>query len=200
MPDPRLTREDLIARLAEVFRAHGYDGASLAAIGEATGLGKGSLYHAFPGGKAEMAEAVLTDIESWFEARIFEPLRSQPPVEAVTAMLESVRAYFEEGRRICLVGAFALGDTRDRFAAAVNRYFERWHTALAGCLERGGLSSAHADRLASETLAAIQGGLILARARDDSRLFTEAIECQAARLTALLTARQRKAAPVSGGT
>src|SRR5215216_2499764 len=69
-------RTDLLPLLAEVFRAHGYDGATLALISEATGLGKGSLYHFFPGGKAQMASEVLAEIDSWFERNIFAPLCS----------------------------------------------------------------------------------------------------------------------------
>ena len=52
----------MIPVVAEVFRAHGYEGATLSVITEATGLGKGSLYHFFPGGKEELAAAVLADL------------------------------------------------------------------------------------------------------------------------------------------
>ena len=51
-------RSAAIPALAEAFREHGFEGASLAQLCEATGLGKGSLYHFFPGGKDEMAEVV----------------------------------------------------------------------------------------------------------------------------------------------
>ncbi|HKX35432.1 MAG TPA: TetR/AcrR family transcriptional regulator, partial [Rhizorhapis sp.] len=44
-------RSDIIPVLGEVFREHGFEGASLAIISARTGLGKGSLYHFFPGGK-----------------------------------------------------------------------------------------------------------------------------------------------------
>ena len=44
-------RSDVLPLLAEVFREHGYEGASLSLISKATGLGKGSLYHFFPGVK-----------------------------------------------------------------------------------------------------------------------------------------------------
>src|SRR5689334_1226155 len=44
-------REHVLSQLGEVFRAHGYEGASLTLITEATGLGKGSLYNLFPRGK-----------------------------------------------------------------------------------------------------------------------------------------------------
>ena len=68
-------RRQLLRALGEVFRAHGYEGASLTLITEATGLGKGSLYHLFPGGKAQMAAEVLAEIDGWFELNIFAPLR-----------------------------------------------------------------------------------------------------------------------------
>jgi AcrR family transcriptional regulator len=42
--------------LLKLFRQFGYDGVTLSKISQATGLGKASLYHYFPGGKAEMAE------------------------------------------------------------------------------------------------------------------------------------------------
>ena len=51
-------RGDVLPALTEVFRTHGYEGASLALISRHTGLGKGSLYHFFPGGKEEMAAEV----------------------------------------------------------------------------------------------------------------------------------------------
>ena len=59
-------RDRLLGIVAEVFREHGYEGASLSLIGEATGLGKGSLYHFFPSGKEEMAGAVIAHINGWF--------------------------------------------------------------------------------------------------------------------------------------
>lgn len=52
-------RADAVSALAEVFREHGFEGASLSLLSKATGLGKGSLYNFFPGGKEEMMEAVL---------------------------------------------------------------------------------------------------------------------------------------------
>lgn len=68
-------RTDIIPVLAEIFREHGFEGASLSIIGEKTGLGKGSLYHFFPGGKEEMAAAVLHEIDTWFENNVYRPLR-----------------------------------------------------------------------------------------------------------------------------
>jgi len=72
---PVSDRADLLPLLAECFARTATKGATLALISEATGLGKGSLYHFFPDGKAQMAAEVVADIDSWFEVNIFAPLR-----------------------------------------------------------------------------------------------------------------------------
>lgn len=171
-----MERADVLPLLGEAFREHGYEGASLSVIHKRTGLGRGSLYHFFPGGKAEMAAAVLEDIDAWFEREIFSPLCSEAdPEAAINAMWEAVSAYFQSGQRVCLVGAFALADTRDRFADAVNAYFTRWIEALADALRRLGHDAADADALAEQAVAGIQGAITLARARRDPALFERVV-------------------------
>ena len=170
-------RSDVIPVLAELFRENGYEATSLALIGAATGLGKGSLYHFFPGGKAEMARAVLAEIDLWFETRIFQPLEQQPnPSAAIATMFDDVSIYFRSGRRVCLVGVLALGNVRDRFAESVQGYFTRWCAALASALQRAGHEFARAILLAEEIVADIQGAIVLARALDDPGVFARCIE------------------------
>lgn len=169
-------RSDILPVLAECFREHGYDGASLALIGEATGLGKGSLYHFFPGGKEEMASAVLSEIDAWFESHVFAPLReAEPPGDGIAAMFDAVETYFRSGRRVCLVGAFALGETRDRFARDVRRYFTRWIDVLRLALIRAGRDESSAAALSEEVVAGIQGAIVLSRGLGDPKSFTRAI-------------------------
>ena len=94
---PRVVKErsDVVPALAEVFREHGFEGASLSIIEERTGVGKGSLYHFFPGGKEEMATTVLAEIDEWFNANVFRPLKEQTdPHQAIEDMLRAVDAYF----------------------------------------------------------------------------------------------------------
>ncbi len=90
-------------------------------------------------------------------------------------MWEAVSNYFQSGQRVCLVGAFALSDTRDRFASAVNAYFERWIEALADALRRQGHDGERADALAEQVVAGIQGAITLARARHDAGLFERVV-------------------------
>src|ERR1700678_3071064 len=135
-------RSPAIPALAEAFREHGFEGASLARLCAATGLGKGSLYHFFPGGKDEMAAAVLADVDAWVTGAIFEPLRRAPAGDpaAISAMFDAAADSFRSGRRVCLQGAFALGRERDRFADAIRSYFEQWIASLAAALRSGGES------------------------------------------------------------
>lgn len=176
-------RADIVPVLAETFRAHGYEGASLSVITAATGLGKGSLYHFFPGGKEDMAAAVLAHISAWFEANVFAPLRAPvDPASAIAATLDATARYFDGGGKVCVVGLFALDETRDRFAAAVNGYFRAWVDALADALVRAGHPPAAARDLAEDAVGAIQGALVLARATGDKAAFSRAILRIAARL------------------
>jgi len=179
-------RADIVPLLAEIFRELGYQGTSLSRITERTGIGKGSLYHFFPGGKEEMAGAVLADVDSWFEQAIYRPLRHGDTREAIVAMLADVNAYFRSGRRICLVGAFALDETRERFSAAVADYFIRWVAALRSALIRAGCAEEEAQALAEEAVAGIQGALVLSRALDDTAVFTRSLQTLAKRLDAVM--------------
>ncbi|MBZ9760423.1 TetR/AcrR family transcriptional regulator [Mesorhizobium sp. CA8] len=182
-------RDRLLAIVAEVFRGHGYEGASLALIGEATGLGKGSLYHFFPGGKEEMARAVIAHIDGWFEDNVFAPLREgADPSAGIEQMLAATDSYFRSGRRVCLIGAFALDDSRNLFAGQISDYFGRWVTHLADALARSGQQPDEASELAEEAVAAIQGALTLARAAAETDLFSRALR----------RIRKRLGVPVSG--
>lgn len=170
-------RDEVIQMLAEVFRTYGFEGASLARITEGTNLGKGSIYHFFPGGKEEMAGAVLAQIDDWFKLNVFEPLRESADAEqGIAAMFDEVKRYFLSGRKVCLVGVFALGNERDRFADKVRDYFAAWTDSLAMALIRAGRSSAEANALAEEVVGGIQGALVLARAFDRTEMFSDTLD------------------------
>ena len=177
MPKILAERNDVIPTLGEIFREYGYAGASLSEITERTGLGKGSLYHFFPNGKTEMAEAVLGDIDKWFEEYVFAPLRkSEHPNKSIHSMFNEVNRYFNSGRRICLVGAFALDHTRDQFSEKVSNYFKAWTSSLTTALKKYGLAKKDAKLLAEDVVGGIQGALVLARSQDNPKIFTRTLK------------------------
>ncbi|MBO9624431.1 MAG: TetR/AcrR family transcriptional regulator [Sphingomonas sp.] len=184
-------RSEALPALAEVFREHGFEGTSLSLISTATGLGKGSLYNFFPGGKEEMMRAVLADIDAWFDAAIFAPLEQAPdPAAAIAAMMREVEAYFRSGQRVCLVGWLGLGASRDPFGEPVKAYFARWIAALAACLQGGGVAESEATRLAEQAVAGIQGAIVLSRALGDDGAFVRLLRDHETRLTGAVTGRR----------
>ena len=170
-------RNDVLPVLGEVFREHGFEGASLSVITGATGLGKGSLYHFFPGGKEEMATAVLDEIDTWFQVNVYQPLRDGKDARTgIDHMFTAVEQYFRSGHRVCLVGVFALNNTRDRFADQVQSYFADWAAALNKALTRAGYETAAARSLTEGILGGIQGALVLARAMNDPKIFSRSLK------------------------
>ncbi|WP_315835549.1 TetR/AcrR family transcriptional regulator [Bradyrhizobium prioriisuperbiae] len=176
-------RADVLPLLAEVFRAHGYEGATLALISDATGLGKGSLYNFFPGGKEQMAMEVLTSIDRWFVDHVYTPLRtSADPARGIADMFAAVDGYFRSGQRVCLVGVVALGASRDPFGDKVKTYFVGWIDALAAALRRLGNDKTVARHKAEQAVLDIQGALVLTRALDDAKVFSRALAASQRRL------------------
>ena len=188
MARPRADRPALIAKVAEVFREHGYEGASLTAIEAATGLGKGSLYHFFPNGKEQMAAEVVADISLWFEENLFTRLAVEDHEASIGAMFDVVSDYFRSGRRVCLVGAMALSDGRDRFADLLRSYFARWVEALTQALLSAGMSIEGAAALAEEIVQGLQGAIVLARALDETAVFERAVARYRARTSSVVHA------------
>ncbi|WFU08652.1 TetR/AcrR family transcriptional regulator [Rhizobium sp. CB3090] len=180
-------KSDAITLVAEVFRELGYEGASMSNITARTKLSKGSLYHFFPGGKEEMAAEIMANIDAWFVNEMFKPLEEDEPHTAIARMWETTDIYFRSGRRICLIGAFALDETRDRFAGTIQAYFNRWIEALAGALMRAGVKTGEADALAEEAVVGIQGALTLARALGDDGIFGRTLQRLRERMEARLT-------------
>jgi len=193
MPPVKVEYSELIETLSELFRAHGYHGTTLSTIEEASGLGKGSLYHLFADGKDEMAGRVLAMILSWFEENIYVPLESREADETqLFRMYDSVIDFFHQGNRVCLPGSFALYDARDHFQGEIGLYFERWVEALTRYLNRAGLPVKEAREIALQTIALVQGGLVLSRALQDPGVFVRILEEDRKKVTRRLKAARTK--------
>jgi AcrR family transcriptional regulator len=182
-----LERSDIVPLLADIFRDLGYDGATLARISERTGIGKGSLYHFFPGGKHEMAKAVLAEIDDWFEHAIFTPLRQDEPGLALEEMWRAIETYYQFGQRTCLFASFSIDGARERFSWEISSYFCRWIDALCSAIYRSGIAEPDARRAAEVIVCDIQGALVLARALDETAAFIHTL----ARLRATSLALQK---------
>lgn len=172
MNDRSVSRPVIIASLAQVFREQGYEGASLSRLADAAGLRKASLYYHFPGGKEEMAEAVLHDLLTWFDENLFAILRGPgEPIDRLEFLVSRLDEHFEGGDSIDLFGFMALGATRDRFASYLTDFFSNWIGSLSKCLIEAGLPRELAVQRAADAVMEIEGALCLSRALGDNGPF-----------------------------
>jgi TetR/AcrR family transcriptional regulator, lmrAB and yxaGH operons repressor len=163
-PDPRAR---MIDSAAELFRERGVQGTSFSDVLEHSGAPRGSLYHWFPGGKAELAEEATRYAGEVIAAGLAAALDEKDPAGAV-------RGFARVYRRILRGSDFAAGcpivsatlegdrspGARDAAAAA----FRSWEELLATAFERRGLPAARAASIATLAIAAIEGAIVLARA------------------------------------
>ncbi|MBM2614279.1 TetR family transcriptional regulator [Actinoplanes sp. LDG1-06] len=168
---PSIDDDALLARLSEVFRHHGYEGASLTALSSASGLHRASLYHRFPSGKPGMAVAVLESVEAAF-GDILEPLKSEAdPAVAVAEMARRLGEFYADGRLSCVLDTMTLLGAPDDIRARAAGLATGWLAAMAAVARRSGASKAEAERRAGDALVRIEGSLVLARVLDDPAEF-----------------------------
>lgn len=177
MPAPLLAREEVLERLLATFRDQGYDGASLAGLSAATGLGKSSLYHHFPGGKEDMARQVLGHLDQQLTASLFEPLRSrQSPSRKLSAMLATLDAFYEGGARACLLERLGASVDRSSFRRPLAHAFAAWIEAVeALCLEAG-LPAAVARARAEDLVVRVEGALVVVAGTGDRGVFARTLK------------------------
>lgn len=159
-----MPKETYIPYLLRLFRQHGYDGATLSRISEATGLGKASLYHHFPGGKDEMVETVLDYLERWLEQNILQLLKSPgDPISRLQGMCDRLSESYEGGKQPCLSAILLSGSARDVFHDHVKAIYTVWIAAISQVLVESGLDEELAQQRGEDGMIAIQGGLIVSQ-------------------------------------
>ena len=177
MPTPRVDDEQILERLAEVFQLHGYEGASLSLLSAATGLQRASLYHRFPGGKAEMAESVLRRTARWLETNVLQPLAgSGPPADRVRHLADRIAEIYHRGHRSCLLNTMSLGGAGGPFHEPIRETVEAWIAAMRDVAIEAGFELDAARRRAEDAFVRIQGSLVLARTTGDTAAFEHALE------------------------
>ncbi|MFE4108350.1 TetR/AcrR family transcriptional regulator [Almyronema epifaneia] len=167
-----MDRDEAVTRLVDVFRQYGYEGASIPKLSQAAGLGKSSLYHHFPGGKAEMATAVLDYLGRGLAANILAPLQAAgTPRDRLRAMASRVDRFYQQGQQACLLALLSLGEASTQFQPQVRQIFITWIDALATVAIEAGVEPAIAQRRAEDAVLQIQGAIILAHGLGETTAF-----------------------------
>lgn len=178
MPAPIVSRNEIMKGLLQIFRTLGYPGTTLSEISKKTGLGKASLYHYFPGGKQDMAEATLKDVISHIEDNIFTMLLD-PNIstrEKFADMAEKLTDFYSNGRDGCVIGVFSVGESKGIFQTQLKKVLSRWVEILTELLIKEGISKTEAKNRAEDFLIRVQGSLIISSALKSTDVFSRGLD------------------------
>ncbi len=162
-------RDAIIEAAALLFRQRGYSATGMNDIVAESGAPKGSVYHYFPDGKAQIGAAALA-----LAGRASE-LRMQRAAEATkdpAAFFQAIAAGMadalaaSEFRNGCPVAALVL-DTApddDRIMPAAAQALACWRGVADDMCQRAGLPAARAAFVASVAISTFEGALMQARA------------------------------------
>ena len=169
------TRDRILAATTELFRRRGYNGTSLRDITTAAQATTGSLYHFFPGGKSDLAKTFITEAGASYQ-QLFEMIvdEAADPAEAICDFFDGAADVLEEGGFIdvCPVGTIAreVASSHDDLRLAADREFDGWIEAAASRFRAAGMAPSEAAEVATTIVAALEGGFLLARCRQNGEL------------------------------
>jgi AcrR family transcriptional regulator len=167
------SRERMVVSAVQLLREQGYTGTGFRDVIAHSGAPRGSIYHHFPGGKAELAEEAVRTAADYVGAAIEAAKREDDPVAMLRAFLDAFRPVLEPNgfRAGCPVVAVAAEahDDAPQLADAAAAAFAGWEEAMAAALRRAGLGRARARRLATLVVSAVEGAIVICRAERDGR-------------------------------
>src|ERR1700674_267295 len=176
----RDSRAKTIAGVERLFRTQGYAATGLTEILEVSGAPKGSFYFHFPGGKRELARAVL-DV---YGGRVLAAMRALAgkwgdPAGFIRALCRAMAQEMEASDWTLgcaaqnLAVELAPGDRE--FADALARTFAGWTAVITDAIKAAYPSRSVAERRATAILAALEGAKTLARATRSAAPFDAVI-------------------------
>jgi AcrR family transcriptional regulator len=158
-------RTKMVKGAAGLLATKGVEGTSFAEVLAATDAPRGSIYHHFPGGKAELVHAAL-DLVSTRALAVMESRRGSSAAEIVKQFLDLWRQLLDESELSagCAVVAVTVAGSDDDLLEHAGAIFREWTAHLAGLLVAGGLAETSAQPLAVMIIAATEGVVALCRA------------------------------------
>jgi TetR/AcrR family transcriptional regulator, lmrAB and yxaGH operons repressor len=167
------SKERFVRAAADLFQRQGYHGTGVNEIVAASGAPRGSLYFHFPGGKEELASAALQEAADAMAAATAEALAGADDPSGAVRQLAALTADALEHSsfaRGCPLATVTLDVAHDSAPVrqAVAAGYRHWTAQIADRLVAFGLGRERAVERAGLVLAALQGGMILARAQHDT--------------------------------
>jgi AcrR family transcriptional regulator len=168
MPAAQATRGEIVEKLFTVFRDQGFEGASITDLSRATGLGKSSLYHHFPEGKGQMAEAVLEFATAVIDSEILGSAQAGGTLKnRIRKIVATLDQMYSGGRASCVLGQLATSNLGDTARRGLMLAFAHWIEAIKDLAQESGMTAVKAEHFAQDWVARLQGALLLQAANGD---------------------------------
>ncbi|GAB3724609.1 TetR/AcrR family transcriptional regulator [Nocardiopsis oceani] len=153
---------------AALLREHGAGGTTIDRVLAHSGGPRGSVYHHFPRGRAELLDEAVALAGEFTATLIEQAAQSRDPVGAVDDFFALWRQQLLDSdfRAGCPVVAVAVetNDHAPQLARSAAVVFARWQQALATMFAGHGLPEPRSKRLAAFVIAAVEGAVVLCRA------------------------------------
>lgn len=159
----------MLVGAADLLRRQGYSATGWREVVAASGTPWGSQWHHFPGGKEQLAAEALARAQEEYLRQLQTAFGSMHPADAVLAWAKLAGAALERSDWAygCPLATVALETAHwsDALAEVCDAAFAAWTGAMSDVFVDYGLPRRAANRLATTVLAAMEGALLLARAR-----------------------------------
>jgi TetR/AcrR family transcriptional repressor of lmrAB and yxaGH operons len=168
------TRVAMIDAAASLLQSQGYAGTGVAQIIETAGAPRGSMYFHFPGGKEQLAAAAVRKSGADWRDTIMATVEAAPNlgagIRAACKLLadDLAASDFEHGCPVATV-ALEASSRSDVLQKACAESYAAWLEIIEGRLAAFGLPADRAARLATATLAMIEGAILLCKAQRSTR-------------------------------
>jgi TetR/AcrR family transcriptional repressor of nem operon len=171
MPTQKVDKEQIIKDSLKVFKEQGYHKTSMADIGKACGLLKGSIYHYFKS-KEELMEAVIDFLNSFYSNKIFS-IKDKVEIsgeEKLEFLIQKSEEIFLTDKGGCLMASIGLETVNvvPIFTEKIRAFFTEWINCFYEIF-KDAHPETKARQLAEYGVAEIEGSVMLMQIFQDEK-------------------------------
>ena len=176
MPKQKVNKEYVVHQELKLFRRKSYHQATMADIGEAVGLLKGSIYHYFKS-KEELMREVMFYVHKFFRDQVFVHAydKNLTPEERLQKMSQVTERIFLGKAKGNIMGNIGLetAHVHPEFQEQIQIFFKQYIKAIKTIYAEKFPENIAQD-LAEQAVAEMEGALMLSRIFDKKEYFVKA--------------------------
>ncbi|MGA5200634.1 TetR/AcrR family transcriptional regulator [Streptomyces variegatus] len=192
------TKRRMIGSAVELLRERGAAAVTIDAVLARSGAPRGSVYHHFPGGRNELLLTAAQQAGDYIARLIDAAVQDGDPALALDRFVGIWKQTLVDTDYLagCPIVAVAVDPREDLPEATLlaREIFLQWKSRLRDLLTANGFSDERARRLATLTVAAVEGAVILCRTDRSAAPLDDVVS----EIGILLTAERRAAGAAAG--